>query len=244
VPGQVFAPAKNHATIAITTTLERFCRRGAITPVHACAVLEVRLGVREDKGCGHVSVGGVRGRGVHYRGRDGGERATRLKPDRYKHFPCLIFFLFIFLSRATPSVPLRFFLALILIRTNAITHPHSSSPNPSILLRPLQIPDPLPPSLLPFPFLTSLSALFPHVSPPLHSHLCCFFIIPTTLCRSWITRNPRISHPQRQCQFELSQFFTALTTIGTKKTGPLTYLTSRFQNAASPSEKKNRRNLA
>ena len=35
VPGQVFAPAKNHATIAITTTLERFCRRGTITPVHA-----------------------------------------------------------------------------------------------------------------------------------------------------------------------------------------------------------------
>jgi hypothetical protein len=34
------------------------------------------------------------------------------------------------------------------------------------------------------------------------------------------------------------------TTIGTKKTGPLTYLTSRFQNAASPSKKKNRRNLA
>ena len=96
MPGQVFAPAKNHATIAITTTLERFCRRGAITPIHACAVLEVGLGVREDEGCGHVSVGGVRGRGVHYRGRDGGERATRLKLDRYKHFPCLIFFLFIF----------------------------------------------------------------------------------------------------------------------------------------------------
>ena len=35
VPGQVFAPAKNHATIAITTTLERFCRRGTITPIHA-----------------------------------------------------------------------------------------------------------------------------------------------------------------------------------------------------------------
>jgi hypothetical protein len=35
VPGQVFAPAKNHATIAITTTLERFCRRGTIAPVYA-----------------------------------------------------------------------------------------------------------------------------------------------------------------------------------------------------------------
>lgn len=95
VPGQVFAPAKNHATIAITTTLERFCRRGTITPVHARAVLEVRLGVREDEGCGHVSVGGVRGRGVHYRGEGGEERAGE-KLDRYKHFPCLIFFLFIF----------------------------------------------------------------------------------------------------------------------------------------------------
>lgn len=72
VPGQVFAPAKNHATIAITTTLERFCRRGTITPVYAWAILEERLRVGEDEGCGHLSVGGVRGRGVHNRGRDGG----------------------------------------------------------------------------------------------------------------------------------------------------------------------------
>jgi hypothetical protein len=106
--------------------------------------------VREDKGSGHVSVRGVRGRGVHYRGGERGRGRAAEKLDRYKHFPCLIFFLFIFYLRAILPVTLRFFLALILIRTNAITHPHSSSPNPSILLRPLQIPDPLPP--LPFAF--------------------------------------------------------------------------------------------
>jgi hypothetical protein len=73
VPGEVFAPAKNHATIAITTTLERFCRRGAIAPVCAWAIRLLGLleGVvwREDEGGGHVSVGGIRGRGVHYQGR-------------------------------------------------------------------------------------------------------------------------------------------------------------------------------
>ena len=75
VPGQVFAPAKNHATIAITTTLECFCRRGTIAPVYACTVL--LLGLRgkrirwEDEGGGHVSVRGIRGRGVHYRGKSG-----------------------------------------------------------------------------------------------------------------------------------------------------------------------------
>jgi hypothetical protein len=69
VPGQVFAPAKNHATIAIPTTLERFCRRGTIAPVYASAILLLRLGLDgavlgEDEGGGDVSVGGVRG-GVH-----------------------------------------------------------------------------------------------------------------------------------------------------------------------------------
>jgi len=69
VPGQVFAPAKNHATIAITTTLERFCRRGTIAPVNTSAVLLLRLGLdavlREDESGGDVSVRGIRGRGVH-----------------------------------------------------------------------------------------------------------------------------------------------------------------------------------
>jgi hypothetical protein len=69
VPGQVFAPAKNHATIAITTTLERFCRRGTIAPVNTRTVLLLRLGLDvilwEDEGSGDVSVRGIRGRGVH-----------------------------------------------------------------------------------------------------------------------------------------------------------------------------------
>jgi hypothetical protein len=69
VPGQVFAPAKNHATIAITTTLERFCRRGTIAPVNTRTVLLLRLGLDvvlwEDEGRGDVSVRGIRGRGVH-----------------------------------------------------------------------------------------------------------------------------------------------------------------------------------
>jgi hypothetical protein len=69
VPGQVFAPAKNHATIAITTTLERFCRRGTIAPVNTRTVLLLRLGLdvvlREDESGGDVSVRGIRGRGVH-----------------------------------------------------------------------------------------------------------------------------------------------------------------------------------
>lgn len=68
VPGQVLAPAKNHATIAITTTLECFCRCGTITPVCARTVL-VRLGLQvvlgEDESCGDVPVRGIRGRGVH-----------------------------------------------------------------------------------------------------------------------------------------------------------------------------------
>ena len=69
MPGQVFAPAKNHATIAIPTTLERFCRRGTIAPVHARAILLLGLGLDgavlgEDEGGGDVSVRGVRG-GVH-----------------------------------------------------------------------------------------------------------------------------------------------------------------------------------
>jgi hypothetical protein len=69
VPGQVFAPAKNHATIAIPTTLERFCRRGTIAPVHASAILLLRLGLDgavlwEDEGGGDVSVRGIRS-GVH-----------------------------------------------------------------------------------------------------------------------------------------------------------------------------------
>jgi hypothetical protein len=116
--------------------------------------------VGEDKSGGHVSVGGVGGRGVHCRGRDGGgqeRNSTDISIFRALSFP--IYFLY----PATPPVLIRFFLALILIRTNAITHPHSSSPNPSILLRPLQIPDPVLPFA--FPFLTSLSALFPHVCP-------------------------------------------------------------------------------
>ena len=116
----------------------------------------------EDKSGGHVSVGDVGGRGVHCRGRDGGgqqRNSTDISIFRALSFP--IYFLY----PATLPVLIRFFLALILIRTNAITHPHSSSPNPSILLRPLQIPDPVLPFA--FPFLTSLAALFPHVCPTL-----------------------------------------------------------------------------
>jgi hypothetical protein len=69
VPGQVLTPTKDHATIAITTTLERFCRRGTIAPVNTSAVLLLRLGLdvvlRKDEGGGDVSVRGIRGRGVH-----------------------------------------------------------------------------------------------------------------------------------------------------------------------------------
>ena len=105
VPGQVFAPAKNHATIAITTTLERFCRRGTITPIDARGVLEVRLGVREDEGCGHVSVGGVRGRGVHYRGRDGGERGQERNPTDISIFRALSFSYLFFITSQPLGLP-------------------------------------------------------------------------------------------------------------------------------------------
>lgn len=63
VPGQVFAPAKNHATIAITTTLKRFSRRGTIAPVGTAVLLLLKglLGVlRKNEGCGHVAVRGIR----------------------------------------------------------------------------------------------------------------------------------------------------------------------------------------
>jgi hypothetical protein len=112
VPGQVFAPAKNHATIAITTTLERFCRRGTITPIHACAVLEVGLGVREDEGCGHVSVGGVRGRGVHYRGRDGGERGLHDNSTDISIFRALSFSYLFFYREPSYRCPSDFSLLL------------------------------------------------------------------------------------------------------------------------------------
>jgi hypothetical protein len=62
VPGQVFAPAKNHATIAITTTLERFGRRGTISPVDAAVLLQLRILRRGNEG-GHVVA--VRRVGVH-----------------------------------------------------------------------------------------------------------------------------------------------------------------------------------
>ncbi len=65
MPGQVFAPAKNHATIAITATLERFSRRGTIAPVDTAILLLLKglLGVlRENERCSHVAVRGV---GVH-----------------------------------------------------------------------------------------------------------------------------------------------------------------------------------
>ena len=121
--------------------------------------------MREDEGCGHVSVGGVRGRGVHYRGRDGGRlkrKSTDISIFRALSFP--IYFLYL----ATPPVLIRFFLALILIRTNAFTHPHSSPPQS---IPPSSVPcrSPIPSSLLPFPFLTppyfptcSLSHADPH----------------------------------------------------------------------------------
>ena len=87
MPGQVFAPAKNHATIAITTTLERFCRRGTITPVYGLAILMLRMRVSwEDEGGGHVRVRGVRGRGVHWLGRKRRERTGR-EPFREKENP-------------------------------------------------------------------------------------------------------------------------------------------------------------
>jgi hypothetical protein len=70
VPGQVFAPAKNHATIAITTTLKRFCRRGTIAPVYTSTILLLRLRLDgiilgEDESGGDVSVRRVGSRGVH-----------------------------------------------------------------------------------------------------------------------------------------------------------------------------------
>ena len=39
VPGQVFAPAKNHATITIAATLEGFCWRGTIAPTDTTILL-------------------------------------------------------------------------------------------------------------------------------------------------------------------------------------------------------------
>ena len=211
MPGQVFAPAKNHATIAITTTLERFCRRGTITPVYAWAVLEVRLGVGEDEGCGHVSVRGVRGRGVHYRGRERGKGGAAEKHSTdISIFRALSFPIYFFMS----SQPLGFSsdfslllsslgLMLLLIPTlPPPIHPSYSVPCRSSIHSP---------SLLPFPFLISLSpALFPHVSPP--------FRPPSPL--SFFKKkkkSPLHCGPGAVCnrdgqlygQFELSQSFTA-----------------------------------
>ncbi len=59
----MFAPAKNHATIAITATLEGFSGCWTISPVYAAVLLLVEglLGVlRKDEGCGHVGVRGIR----------------------------------------------------------------------------------------------------------------------------------------------------------------------------------------
>ena len=181
VPGQVFAPAKNHATIAITTTLERFCRRGTIAPVNTRTVLLLRLRLDvilwEDEGRGDVSVRGIRGRGVHSvrvesgRGERGEGRGKGRPLERNQAsisiFRALSFSLFIYYhqpsSRLFQSFLIRFFLALILIRTNALSlHPTLSSlppfkpyhypPAPLFLpaLRP--IPTRLSPSLTqPFP---------------------------------------------------------------------------------------------
>ncbi len=163
----------------------------------------------EDKSGGHVSVGDVGGRGVHCRGRDGGgqqRNSTDISIFRALSFP--IYFLY----PATLPVLIRFFLALILIRTNAITHPHSSSPNPSILLRPLQIQG-------------HTIRLNPHQKPA--------YVTGTLSSPTPIRTRPNSHSPLRQ-----------ITTIGTRKTGLLTYLTSRFQNLASLQRKKNRRNLA
>ena len=191
VPGQVFAPAKNHATIAITTTLECFCGGRTISPVDARGILERGLGVGEDEGSGHVSVGGVRGRGVHYRGRDGGgqqSKSTDISIFRALSFPIY------FLCPATLPVLIRFFLALILIRTNAITHPHSSSPA-----------DPrCPPPPYPFPVPDPTELLH---SPPN------FYLPPF--------HHRQTHHAYVQCQFEPSLSFTA--PYNNKKTGLLTY---------------------
>ena len=146
VPGQVFAPAKNHATIAITTTLERFCRRGTIAPVNTRTVLLLRLRLDvilwEDEGRGDVSVRGIRGRGVHSvrvesgRGERGEGRGKGRPLERNQAsisiFRALSFSLFIYYhqpsSRLFQSFLIRFFLALILIRTNALSlHPTLSS---------------------------------------------------------------------------------------------------------------------
>jgi hypothetical protein len=62
VPGQVFAPAKNHATIAIATTLECFSRRRTISPVGTAVLLRLRRLCLSDEGGHVVAVGRV---GVH-----------------------------------------------------------------------------------------------------------------------------------------------------------------------------------
>jgi hypothetical protein len=63
VPGQVFTPAKNHATITITTTLEGFCGRGTIAPIDGWILLLVRLRVKiicwENESGSHISVRGI-----------------------------------------------------------------------------------------------------------------------------------------------------------------------------------------
>jgi hypothetical protein len=59
VPGQVFAPAKNHATIAITTTLKSFSRRRTIAPVYPAVLLLLLIVLWKNERRGHVAVRGI-----------------------------------------------------------------------------------------------------------------------------------------------------------------------------------------
>jgi hypothetical protein len=70
------------------------------------------------------------------------------KLDRYKHFPCLIFFLFIFYHQPTYRIQSLFSSLLSSLGLMLLLIPTLPPPIHPSLLRPLQIPDSLPPFCL------------------------------------------------------------------------------------------------
>jgi hypothetical protein len=102
-------------------------------------------------------VRGVRGRGVHYQGRERGKGGAGEKHSTdISIFRALSFPIYFFMSSHPIGPPSDFSLLLSSLGLMLLLIPTLPPPIHPSLLRPLQILDPLP-SLLPFPFLTSLS---------------------------------------------------------------------------------------